>query len=53
MFADSAELELEYFDIIYPDQFIPADRFHEAKTYHAIISAYAGEIRLIDNMQLA
>jgi len=53
MFADSAELELEYFDIIYPDQFIPADRFREDKTYHAVISAYAGEIRLIDNMQLA
>ncbi|MDA9267793.1 pantoate--beta-alanine ligase, partial [Salibacteraceae bacterium] len=53
MFTDSAELELEYFDIIYPDQFIPADRFREDKTYHAVISAYAGEIRLIDNMQLA
>ena len=53
MFTDSAELKLEYFDIIYPDQFIPADRFREDKTYHAVISAYAGEIRLIDNMQLA
>ena len=53
MFTDSAELKLEYFDIIYSDQFIPADRFREDKTYHAVISAYAGEIRLIDNMQLA
>ena len=53
LFAHSPELELEYFDIIHPENFIPADKFNEEAQFHAVISAYAGEIRLIDNMQLA
>ena len=53
MFDNSTELELEYFDIIYPESFLAAEMYEENMRFHAVISAYAGEIRLIDNMQLA
>lgn len=53
MFKHSAKMELEYFDIIDPNRFVPAEKFEDSRHFHAIISAYAGDIRLIDNMQLA
>ena len=53
LFRQSEQMQLEYFDIIHPENFFPAEKYHEEARFHAIISAYAGEIRLIDNMQLA
>jgi pantoate--beta-alanine ligase len=47
----SDTLRLEYFDIIDPKTFEPREDGEEGD-YHVVIAAYAGEVRLIDNMKL-
>lgn len=52
IFLKSEIMKLEYFEIINPNDF---ELIHEHTNgpAHAVIAAYAGEIRLIDNMKLA
>ena len=45
-------LELEYFIIADTDTLKPVKRKSTKKTYRAFIAAYAGDIRLIDNIAL-
>ncbi len=45
-------LELEYFEIADEKKLKPAGDFKENKHYRGFIAAYAGNIRLIDNMRL-
>lgn len=53
LFEQAPELRLEYFDIIDPERFESLDSLDECAHPHAVIAAYAGEVRLIDNMALA
>eukprot|EP00933_Yihiella_yeosuensis_P045607 TRINITY_DN41001_c0_g1_i1.p1 TRINITY_DN41001_c0_g1~~TRINITY_DN41001_c0_g1_i1.p1 ORF type:complete len:280 (+),score=24.17 TRINITY_DN41001_c0_g1_i1:544-1383(+) len=53
LFDASSELRLEYFDIIDPDRFEPISTSTSCEHPHAVVAAYAGEVRLIDNMALA
>lgn len=50
-FTRSETLDLEYFDIIDPATFLPRKDKNEG-VCHAVIAAYCGEVRLIDNMLL-
>jgi pantoate--beta-alanine ligase len=52
MFRDTRTLKLEYFDIIEIGSFKRAEDIQPSKEYYAIIAAYAGEVRLIDNLKL-
>ncbi|WP_128331704.1 pantoate--beta-alanine ligase [Apibacter sp. HY039] len=47
-----SKLELEYFIIAEEDTLLPAVNFEEGKSYRAFVSAYAKDVRLIDNLQL-
>tara|TARA_A100000171_G_scaffold53077_1_gene76267 strand:+ start:13543 stop:14388 length:846 start_codon:yes stop_codon:yes gene_type:complete len=51
-FAENEHLELEYFEIANIKNLKTAHKKKEGKKYRAFIAAYAGEIRLIDNMAL-
>jgi pantoate--beta-alanine ligase len=53
LFEAASELRLEYFDIIDPERFEPVESKETCSHPHAVIAAYAGEVRLIDNMALA
>ncbi|WP_336375824.1 pantoate--beta-alanine ligase [Aureisphaera galaxeae] len=52
IFAESAHLELEYFEIANIENLKTARRKRKGNSYRAFVAAYAGEIRLIDNMEL-
>ncbi|NND61576.1 MAG: pantoate--beta-alanine ligase [Flavobacteriaceae bacterium] len=51
-FQQNPHLKLEYFEIANIDNLRPARRKRKGNTYRAFIAAYAGEVRLIDNMAL-
>lgn len=51
-FAANPYLKLEYFEITPVETLQPAKRKKEHKKYRAFIAAFAGEVRLIDNMAL-
>ena len=51
-FANNPHLELEYFEIASVKNLQPAKRKRKDNTYRAFIAAFAGEVRLIDNMAL-
>jgi len=51
-FAENKHLNLEYFEIANIKNLKTAKKKKEGKKYRAFIAAYAGEIRLIDNMAL-
>ncbi len=51
LFADSKELELEYFEVV-NDDFENITSTHNVKHARAFIAAFAGEVRLIDNLPL-
>lgn len=51
-FAANANLELEYFIIADDSNLKPIRRKSKKKKYRAFIAAYAGDIRLIDNIAL-
>ena len=48
----SPELELEYAEIVHPDTLLPVTRAGRNISAVACVAAYAGKIRLIDNMYL-
>ena len=52
MFKDNPFLELEYFVIADVKDLKPISRKSNKKKYRAFIAAYAGDIRLIDNIAL-
>ncbi|MEM7186102.1 MAG: pantoate--beta-alanine ligase [Bacteroidota bacterium] len=52
-FAQNPHLELEYFEIAAVKNLRPALRKRSGNDYRAFIAAFAGEVRLIDNMDLA
>ena len=51
-FLKSPALELEYFEIASEETLASATQKIEATNYRAFIAAYAGDVRLIDNMPL-
>lgn len=51
-FKNSAILKLEYFIIANAETLEPAKKIETGTKYRAFIAAYAGEVRLIDNMAL-
>ncbi|NQV54131.1 MAG: pantoate--beta-alanine ligase [Flavobacteriales bacterium] len=51
LFETNAHLRLEYFDIIDPATFLPR-KDGDPGVYQAVIAAYAGDVRLIDNLRL-
>lgn len=51
-FAKNEHLELEYFEIANVQNLRTAQRKRKGNTYRAFIAAFAGEVRLIDNMAL-
>ncbi len=51
-FKENNYLELEYFEIANIKNLIPAKRKRKRNKYRAFIAAFAGEVRLIDNMAL-
>ncbi|WP_374959867.1 pantoate--beta-alanine ligase [Gilvibacter sp.] len=51
-FAANPMLDLEYFEIAATDNLQTAYRKHPSNTYRAFVAAFAGEVRLIDNMGL-
>ncbi|MBT8270470.1 MAG: pantoate--beta-alanine ligase [Bacteroidia bacterium] len=51
-FAKIAALELEYFIIAEANTLNPVKRKSKKKKYRAFIAAYAGDVRLIDNIAL-
>ncbi len=51
-FAENPHLTLEYFEITPVETLQPALRKTGKKKYRAFIAAFAGEVRLIDNMAL-
>lgn len=53
LFDQASNLELEYFDVIDPERFEPISDPKNSPRAHAVIAAYAGEVRLIDNLLLA
>ncbi|MEX2597509.1 MAG: pantoate--beta-alanine ligase [Salibacteraceae bacterium] len=46
-------LRLEYFDMVDPDTFESVTDSHPKHNVRALIAAYAGDVRLIDNLKLA
>lgn len=51
-FESNPHLELEYFEIADIKNLRPAQRKRKGNTYRAFIAAFAGEVRLIDNIAL-
>lgn len=51
-FHENEHLELEYFEIADIKNLKTAQRKRKGNTYRAFIAAFAGEVRLIDNMAL-
>lgn len=51
LFQEEPLMELEYFDIVDPTTFESKEAGDQGPL-HAVIAAYAGEVRLIDNMRL-
>jgi len=51
-FAQNQYLELEYFEIANIKNLRTAQRKRKGETYRAFIAAFAGEVRLIDNIDL-
>ncbi len=51
-FQANPNLKLEYFEIAESDTLKPALVFDPSKKYRAFIAAFAGEVRLIDNIAL-
>jgi len=51
-FSESAYLDLEYFEIAEKDTLRKENAFDATKKYIAFVAAYAGDIRLIDNIEL-
>ena len=51
-FEKSAHLELEYFEIANIENLRTAQRKRAGNSYRAFIAAFAGEVRLIDNIAL-
>lgn len=51
-FADNEHLDLEYFEIADVNTLKTASQKIDGVTYRAFIAAFAGEVRLIDNMAL-
>ncbi|NPA42613.1 MAG: pantoate--beta-alanine ligase [Chlorobi bacterium] len=49
---DRSPLRLEYFEIASEDDLQPARAFEPGKNYRAFAAAYAGDIRLIDNLRI-
>ncbi|MFN7116923.1 MAG: pantoate--beta-alanine ligase [Saprospiraceae bacterium] len=47
-----AGLKPEYFEIVDRETLLPIERFNEAKKIIACVAAWAGEVRLIDNLEL-
>ena len=52
MYDNKEGLELEYFEIANTKNLSPLSRKRKNQKYRAFIAAYAGEIRLIDNIAL-
>ena len=52
IFEESPYLQLEYFEIANVKNLQTAKRKRKGNEYRAFVAAYAGEIRLIDNMEL-
>lgn len=52
-FEEDGVMKLEYFDIVDELTFTPIDRPADSSGPRALIAAYAGEVRLIDNMSLS
>ena len=48
----ASNFELEYFTITDEETLKETETFQEGKNYRAFLVAYAGDVRLIDNMQL-
>ena len=51
-FQSNPNLKLEYFEIAESETLKPALVFDPSKKYRAFIAAFAGEVRLIDNIAL-
>ena len=51
-FSESPYLDLEYFEIAEKDTLRKENAFDATKKYIAFVAAYAGDIRLIDNLEL-
>ena len=51
-FKNHADLKLEYFEIADSETLKSGKNNHQKSTYRAFIAAYAGEVRLIDNIAL-
>lgn len=51
-FLQNPHLNLEYFEIANEDTLKTADQKNNGSKYRAFIAAYAGEVRLIDNLSL-
>ncbi|MEQ9186719.1 MAG: pantoate--beta-alanine ligase [Cryomorphaceae bacterium] len=51
LFEHEPLMQLEYFDIVDPTTF-ESRKSGDQGPFHAVIAAYAGEVRLIDNMRL-
>ena len=51
-FLQNPELKLEYFEIANEATLKTAKRKNKASKYRAFIAAFAGEVRLIDNISL-
>lgn len=49
---DSPELTTEYIDIVWADTLLPVDRPEKGREVRACIAAYAGTVRLIDNLSI-
>ncbi len=52
MINASPELELEYAEIVHPDTLLPVTNTGQSISAVACVAAYAGKVRLIDNMYL-
>lgn len=48
----NTDLKLEYFTIVNEETLLTANTFDDCKNYRAFIAVFAGDIRLIDNLQL-
>ncbi|MBX2944189.1 MAG: pantoate--beta-alanine ligase [Cyclobacteriaceae bacterium] len=51
-FRSKADFSLEYFEVVDSENLMPLNNVHEAERPMACIAAFAGNVRLIDNMFL-
>ena len=51
-FFDNTLIKLDYFEIIETENFSFAQGIHFQNSYRALMAAYVGEIRLIDNIEI-